>query len=93
MHIAGRYFASLILTAALTAPVSMLAAPLPQEASVQVKFYDKDHNDYHTWDDNENRAWGVYLSDNHKKNHEFSHASKKEQRDYWKWRHHHPENN
>jgi hypothetical protein len=93
MHLAKRCFASLVLTAVLAAPVAIFAAPVPQEASVQVKFYDKDHNDYHAWDDNENRAWGVYLTDNHKKNHEFKNASKKEQRDYWNWRHQHPDHN
>jgi hypothetical protein len=64
---------------------------VPQAASVQVRVYDKDHNDYHNWDDNENRAWGVFLTQNHRKSHEFSTANKKEQSQYWNWRHSHPD--
>jgi hypothetical protein len=91
MHHAHRYFASLFLTAALAAPLSMLAAPVPQEASVQVRVYDKNHKDYHNWDDNENHAWGQYLTENHKSSHEYKKAHKKEQSQYWNWRHAHPD--
>ena len=93
MHHAHRYVASLFLTAALALPVAIMAAPLPQEASVQVRVYDRNHKDYHNWDDNENRAWGQYLQDNHKKSHEFKVAKKKEQSQYWNYRHAHQDNN
>ena len=89
MHSAHRYFASLVLTAALAAPLSMMAAPVPQKASVQVRVYDSNHKDYHNWDDNENHAWGQYLADNHKKSHDFKKANKTEQSQYWNWRHDH----
>jgi hypothetical protein len=92
MHRAHRYIASLFLTAALAVPVSIMAVPVPQ-ATVQVRVYDKDHKDYHNWDDNENRAWGRFLTENHKKSHEFSKANKKEQSQYWNWRHAHPDKN
>jgi hypothetical protein len=91
MHRAKGYLASLLLTAALAAPVSILAAPRPQEASVQVRVYDKDHKDYHNWDDHENHAWGLYLTENHKKDHDFKKSNKKEQSSYWEWRHSHPD--
>jgi hypothetical protein len=90
---AHSYIASLFLTAALSAPVAMIAAPGPQEARVQVRVYDRQHKDYHNWDDNENRAWGRYLNENHKNSHEFSKANKKEQGQYWNYRHAHPDNN
>ena len=90
MHCANRYIASLILTATFAAPVSIMAAPTPQ--TVQVRVYDSGHKDYHNWDDNENRAWGVYLTENKKKPHEFKKAPKKEQSQYWNWRHDHPDN-
>jgi hypothetical protein len=79
MHRVHPYIASLFLTAALAAPVSIMAVPVPQEASVQVRIYDKQHKDYHNWDDRENRAWGQYLTENHKKPHEFKKANKREQ--------------
>ena len=91
MHRTHRYIASLFLTAALAAPVSVMAAAAPQEVGVQVRVYDKNHKDYHNWDEHENHAWGVYLADNHRHTHEYSHASHKEQEQYWNWRHSHPD--
>jgi hypothetical protein len=91
MHYAHRYITSLYLAAALLAPVATLAAPGPQEANTQARVYDRDHKDYHNWDDRENQAWGTYQSDHHIKSHEFSKANKKEQSQYWNWRHAHPD--
>jgi hypothetical protein len=87
MRSASTFVALLFLTAGLMAPVSIMAAT-PQ-VGVQVRVYDSTHKDYHNWDDNENRAWGQYLSDNHKKAHEYKKAPKKEQSQYWNWRHTH----
>jgi hypothetical protein len=61
MNRSYRLASSLFLAAAIAAPVSMLAAPAPQDASVQVRVYDRDHKDYHNWDDNENKRWSLYL--------------------------------
>jgi hypothetical protein len=91
MHLAHRTIASLILAAALAAPMAIMASPVPQEAGVTVRVYDRNHKDYHNWDDNENRAWGVFLTNNHAKYHEFSKSSRKEQGQYWDWRHSHPD--
>jgi hypothetical protein len=92
MHLSHRYIASLFLTAALVAPVAIMAAPAPQEANVQLRFYDKQHKDYHNWDDNENRAWGQYLTQNHRNSHQFSKA-RRERSKYWNYRHSHPDSN
>jgi hypothetical protein len=86
-----RYISSLFLAAALAAPVAILAAPGPQDANVQIRVYDRDHRDYHNWDDRENHAWGVYLSDNHRTSHEYARARRREQSRYWRWRHAHPD--
>jgi hypothetical protein len=91
MHRAHGYIASVFLIAGLAAPVSIMAARVPQEASVQVRVYDKDHKDYHNWDDNENRAWGRFLVENHRDSHEFAKSNKKEKSQYWNWRHSHPD--
>jgi hypothetical protein len=99
MYSAHRFVASLFLAAAVAAPVSIMAIPVPQEgrdqkeARDQNRVYDKGHKDYHNWDDNENRAWGQYLTENHKKSHEFSKSNSKEQSHYWNWRHAHPDKN
>ena len=91
MHGSRHYIASLFLTASLAAPLSLMAAPRPQEVGVQVRVYDKQHKDYHNWDDNENRAWGQYLAENHRDAHEYSKSNKREQSQYWSWRHAHPD--
>jgi hypothetical protein len=85
------FISSLLLTAALAAPVAVMATRGPQEASVQVRVYDKNHKDYHNWDDNENRAWGQFLVVNHRDHHEYAKSNKKEQAEYWDWRHSHPD--
>jgi hypothetical protein len=55
---------SLFLVAALAAPVTVLAARATQEDHERKRVYDKDHKDYHNWDDNENRARGRFLTEN-----------------------------
>jgi hypothetical protein len=87
MNGAYRYIFLLLLTAALM-PVAMMAAP-PQGAGVQVRVYDSRHKDYHNWDDNENRQWGLYLTQNNRRPHEYKRAKKSEQSEYWNWRHDH----
>jgi hypothetical protein len=91
MHGAKRFFGSLILTVALIAPVSVIAAPNPQSASLQVRVYDRNHKDYHNWDDNENQAWGRFEVENKTKPHQYSKSSRKEQSQYWNWRHDNPD--
>lgn len=85
------YIGSLFLAAALAAPLATMAAPAPQDARVQIRVYDRHHRDYHNWDDRENRAWGVYLNDNHRHAHEYSRARRRERSEYWNWRHAHPD--
>lgn len=53
--------------------------------------FDKEHNDSHVWNSAEDSAWRRYLSDKHRTYHDFSKADEKEQKDYWKWRHAHPD--
>lgn len=92
MRLKHCYISSLLLAAALAAPVALMAAPAPKDGAVQIRVYDSRHKDYHDWDDHENRSWGVYLSNNHRKSHEFSRSSRREREHYWNWRHSHPDN-
>jgi hypothetical protein len=90
-----RFIVSLCLTTALTAPVALTAAPAVQDQDHdrdhQQRVYDRDHKDYHQWDDHEKEAWGRYLAENYKRDHDFQKASSKEQSRYWNWRHAHPD--
>ena len=91
-------FSALFLTAALAIPSAMTAAPRHQDNGLQEehrrdddrnRVYDRDHKDYHNWDDNENRAWGQFLTENQRESHEYAKSNKKEQSK--NWRHSHPD--
>ncbi len=85
-----RYLGPLLLTAFVVAPVLATAANA-QEATVQVRVYDRDHRDYHNWDNREDRAYRSYLGEQHREYREYNRQNHKEQRNYWKWRHNHPD--
>jgi hypothetical protein len=89
MHRAHRYAVSLTLTAALAGPMLIMATPRPEDAKVQIRIYDRTHKDYHNWDEHENEAWRLYLSNSHKQYHEYQRANRREQEEYWNWRHDH----
>lgn len=103
MHRSHRCLTSLFLAAALAVPVVTIAAPRAQDDrdsrssqdsrdAKQHRVYDSAHKDYHNWDDNEQQAWNRYLSEHHEKSRDFSKATKREQTEYWNWRHAHPDN-
>jgi type III secretory pathway component EscR len=81
------YSIAILLAATLAAPAVLVAAPAAQDDRV----YDRDHKDYHHWDEHENQAWHRYLAEQHRQDHEFVKANKKEQEEYWNWRHSHPD--
>ena len=86
-----RYISSLLLAAAIAAPTAIMAGPRPQEASVQVRVYDRNHRDYHNWDDREDHAYRGYLQERHKTYREYDKQNNREQKNYWNWRHSHPD--
>jgi hypothetical protein len=85
------YFSLLLLAAAVAAPNAILAGPKPQEARVQVRVYDRDHRDYHNWDDHEDRAYRRYLEERHETYREYHKQHYRAQKHYWNWRHSHPD--
>jgi hypothetical protein len=91
MNRAYRFISSFVLAAALVAPVAIVAAS-PQ-VSVQFRAYDRDHRDYHNWDDREDRAYRSYLAEQHRAYRDFRHQKRGVQRNYWNWRHSHPDRN
>lgn len=85
----GIFSGALLAAATLAAPLfSSAATPRPQDDR---GIYDREHKDYHKWDDGEDRAWRRWLAETHRKEHEFAKADRKEQAEYWKWRHGHPD--
>lgn len=86
-----RYIGSFVFAAVLAAPAVALAGPRPQEGSVQIRVYDRDHRDYHNGDDREDHAYRNYLAEQRREYREYGKQNRKEQNHYWKWRHEHPD--
>jgi type III secretory pathway component EscR len=82
---------ALLVAAAIAAPVMVVTGADAQEATVQVRVYDRDHRDYHNWDDHEDRAYRNYLAEQHRDYREYNQQNRREQKHYWNWRHSHPD--
>jgi hypothetical protein len=82
---------ALLVAAAIAAPVLVVTGADAQEATVQVRVYDRDHRDYHNWDDHEDRAFRNYLAEQHRDYREYNQQNRREQKHYWNWRHSHPD--
>jgi hypothetical protein len=91
MKLINRYVGSLLLAAVIVAPGLVVTTAQAQEAIVQVRVYDRDHKDYHNWDDREDHVYRSYLSENHREYREYNKQNRKEQRNYWNYRHSHPD--
>jgi hypothetical protein len=91
MHRIDRYISSLFLAAAIAAPALIVAEAKAQEAGVQVRVYDRDHRDYHNWDNREDHAYRGYLVTQHRTYRAYNRQRSRVQRHYWNWRHSHPD--
>jgi len=70
--------------------VSLLAS----SAAVIAQDHDQDHDrdrPAHQWSAQEDPHWHQYLKEHQKKDHDWDHATKREQTAYWKWRDAHPD--
>jgi hypothetical protein len=75
------------LSGVLMSPIVMSAA---DHKKVQIRIYDRDRRDYHDWNENEERAYRHWLEQERRSQYrDWKHASKKEQREYMRWRHEH----
>jgi len=85
----------MLFGAAMFATLSLAAAPVRAQdhddrRSVQEhRVYDPIHKDYHNWNGDEDRRYHTYMEERHEKYRDFSRLSKKQQREYWQWRHDH----
>jgi hypothetical protein len=55
------------------------------------RYYDRDHRDYHHWNEKEDRAYRAYLQERHREYREFRVVRHPQQREYFRWRHTHPD--
>ena len=95
MRITRPFLSSLALAAALAAPAGIsIVSSLEGQVAVKIKVgrvYDRDHKDYHQWDDREDRAYRGYLVENHQTYRTYAKQKRPDQTKYWNWRHEHPD--
>jgi hypothetical protein len=83
-----RILSGLLLGAALILPVAVSADDRDHDR----RYYDRDGHDYHQWNGQEDRAYRAYLGEQHQDYREFRRVKPVHQREYFKWRHEHPDN-
>lgn len=52
-------------------------------------FRDKERNEDHHWDAKEEKAYRMWLKENHRKYRDFAKTKEEDQRQYWAWRRDH----
>ncbi|GAC1428138.1 MAG: hypothetical protein NVS9B5_00860 [Terriglobales bacterium] len=60
-------------------------------AAEEKRVYDRSHHDYHQWNNNEDRAYRQYLTENHREYRDVTVLNRRDQTRYWSWRHSHPD--
>jgi hypothetical protein len=52
-------------------------------------YTDSAHGDKHEWNSKEDDSWKRYRNEHHIKQEDFARLKRKQQEEYWKWRHEH----
>jgi len=88
-----RFWNAAFLCAALLAPIALAPTALRAEDQKTTRtartYHDKNHNDDHEWNGQEDKAYRVYVKENHRKYRDFSKLKDNERQGYWDWRHEH----
>ena len=63
-----------------------------RRAPQEHRYYDTINRDYHPWNGDEDRRYRSFLDEHHRRYRDFSRLNKKQQREYWQWRHDHDDN-
>jgi hypothetical protein len=79
----SRFIGAAVLGVCLMASVAIVSAQAQDMA--------QNGTPGHQWNDHEDQVWHQYLKDHHRKDHDWAKASKREQKEYWKWRDKHPD--
>jgi hypothetical protein len=85
--------AAIFLGSTLVAPLATRTTSARPQVEIGVKIYDRDHKDYHVWDDTEAKFYEGWRHDHPEFQVDFRKNSRAQQSAYWKWRHEHPDHN
>ena len=80
-----------LLIAVFAGAVSLLPNTAVAQDHGARTYADTAHGDKHEWNAKEDEAWKRYRDEHHIKQEDFARAKRKQQEDYWKWRHEHPD--
>jgi hypothetical protein len=78
---------SLLLAGSLMMPLSVVSTVRADDHHGTYK--DEEHHDQHEWNNREDRAYRMWLKENHRKHRDFRKQRTEDQRAYWAWRHNH----
>jgi hypothetical protein len=81
-----RFLNAAMLAAALMAPVAMTTGTLLAEDR---HYHDKGHDDDHVWNTHEDKAYRIWVKENHRRYRDFARLREEERENYWRWRHEH----
>jgi hypothetical protein len=85
-----RFWNAALLCAALVVPVAIAPTTLRADDHAAARnYHDKNHNDDHEWNNHEDRAYRLYVKQNHRKYRSFDKLHESDQQAYWDWRHEH----
>ena len=76
----------LLVAASFIAPVAVMADGRHQR---EIRYYDRDGRDYHTWNDQEDREYRQYLVERHRNYVVFTKARPPQRREYFRYRQEH----
>ena len=86
-----RFLLAALLGVALMAPIATGPTALKADDDRPKRYQDKEHKDEHEWNAREDRAYQKWLEEKRHAKREFAKLKAKEQKEYWKWRHEHPD--
>lgn len=81
-----RFLNAALLAAALIAPIAVMPTALRADDRV---YHDAQHNDDHKWNNHEDKAYRMWVKENHRKYRTFTTLPAPDQQAYWGWRHEH----
>jgi len=87
-----RLLPTALLTACLIAPVAttvLRADDHDHDRDHDRVYQDRDRHDEHHWDNREDRAYRIWVRNQHRKYREFNRLNENDQAAYWRWRHEH----
>jgi hypothetical protein len=81
-----RFLNAALLGAALLVPIALTPTALRADDR---KYHDEKFNDDHQWNSHEDRAYRIWVKENHRKYGDFAKLKAEDQQAYWAWRHEH----